>query len=152
MGIAQQRFGAKAYAPTISFDMIGKKAGRAYWRSRHIQLNHILLLENFEQFDQAIIPHELSHLICRNIYGKTVLSHGDEWKAIMRALGVEPDRTHSLDTTNSRTTAKVFGYVCGCNLNNFLSTLKHKRSCSGTVYGCPKCKQPMIFTPPAAHA
>lgn len=150
--IAEQRFGRKFYVPTVSFDLIGKVAGRAYWRSRHIRFNHILLLENFEQFEQSIIPHELSHLICRFFHGKEVSPHGDEWKAVMRKLGVEPDRTHSLDTTNSRTSPLVFGYVCSCNPNNSLTSRQHKRASAGTTYTCRKCKGAMEFTAPPAQA
>lgn len=150
--LAEQRFGRKFYVPTVSFDLIGRDAGKAYWRTRHLRLNHILLLENFEQFEQSIIPHELSHLICRFLHGKKASSHGDEWKAIMRKLGVEPDRTNSLDTTNSRTAPLIYGYVCSCNPNNWLTSRQHKRASAGTTYACLECKGPMVFTAPPAQA
>lgn len=152
LALAEQRFGRKFYVPSVSFDLIGKTAGKAYWRTRHIRLNHILLLENFEQFDSTIIPHELSHLICRVFYGKEVSPHGHEWKSVMRKLGVEPDRTHALDTTNSRISPLVFGYVCSCKSNNSLTTRQHKRACAGIVYSCNKCNGPLEFTAPVMQA
>jgi SprT protein len=150
--VVQQRFAFKFYVPTVSFDLIGRAAGIAYWRSRHIRLNHVLLRENFDHFDKHIIPHELAHLICRHIHGEAIEPHGPEWQVVMLTLGVQPDRTHSLDVTNSRTTPKIYGYVCSCNGNNWLSQLQHKRSLAGAVYTCRQCKGPMAYHPPAEAA
>jgi SprT protein len=108
-------------------------------------LNHVLLAEKPEQFESDVIPHELAHLILRHLHGKGPTSHGEEWQDVMRRLGVAPDRLHKLDTTNSRASPKVHGYVCSCNTNNWLSRLQHKRAQAGGVYSCRQCKGPMHF-------
>lgn len=146
VNFARAKIAPGLYMPTISFDLTGTRAGIAYWRRRHIRLNAVLLLENVEHFESDVIPHELAHLLCRAAHGKKVAPHGPEWKSFMRKLGVEPDRTHDLDTANSRQSTLVFGYACACNAKNCLSQLKHKRACAGTVYRCGKCKKPLIFS------
>jgi SprT protein len=144
-GLAQNLFGITIDVPTISFDLTGTVAGYAYWRQNHIRLNHTLLAENIEKFESDILPHELCHLLVRNLYGKTPSSHGPEWKEVMRQLGVAPERLHSLNVANSRTTTKVFGYACRCNANNWLTNRQHKKAQSGLAYTCTSCKGLMCF-------
>jgi SprT protein len=148
LAVACAAYGQAFYVPSVSFDLTGTCAGTAYWRRRHIRFNHQLLAENPAHFESDIIPHELAHLIVRHLHGEAPASHGPEWQAVMRKLGVDLARLHSLDTTNSRTTAKVYGYVCSCNANNWLSSRQHPRAQRGAVYACRQCKGPMAF--PAA--
>jgi SprT protein len=145
MKIAREEFGHSLRMPTISFDLTGTFAGYAYFSRWHIRLNHILLQENIEKFESSTLPHELAHLINRYLYGKKVKPHGPEWKAVMRRLGLEPERCHSYDVDNSRTTTKVYGYVCSCCQNGWLTSRQHKKERRGVLYFCNSCKGPMRF-------
>lgn len=136
VGIAEQVFKRPVAMPTISFDLVGTTAGKAFLDTGHVQLNAILLTENLESFESDTIPHELAHLIAGPGCG-----HGPVWQGIMRKMGVNPERTHSLDTTNSRTTALVAGYACACGPHP-LSERKHAKVARGrSVYTCKKCRK-----------
>lgn len=123
--------------PTISFDLVGTTAGKAFQTEQHVQLNAVLLTENIDEFEKQIIPHELSHLLVMHLYGFSG-GHGDEWKHTMRRLGLTPDRTHSLDVTNARTVKRVQGYVCGCGPHE-VSTKRHNLLSRGAKAKCRKC-------------
>lgn len=123
--------------PTISFDLVGTTAGKAFQPERHIQLNAVLLTENLDEFEKQIIPHELAHLLVKHLYGFSG-GHGDEWKDTMRRLGLTPDRTHSLDVSNARTVKRVQGYVCCCGPHE-VSTRLHNRIRRGAKVTCLKC-------------
>lgn len=123
--------------PSISFDLRGMTAGKAYYRKNHVQLNAILYLENTQSFIEDTIPHEVAHLIAGQVFGMGIQAHGQEWKSVMRAFGVAPERTHSYDVSNSRTTA-TFDYVCRCKEHK-LSSRRHANIQRGTSYRCKAC-------------
>ena len=136
---AQKQFNRPLFMPTISFDLCGTTAGKAYFAKRHIQLNAVLLSENLEDFESDTIPHELSHLLVLHLYG-TPGGHGAEWKAVMRKLGVAPERTHSFDTSNARKGSPPTSYRCGC-MKHALSSRRHNKVLRGRHYACGKCGQ-----------
>jgi SprT protein len=145
--VARVIFECQFRMPSISFDLTGTTGGFAYHKHWHVRLNHILLRENFEEFDKTIIPHELAHLIARHLNSrkKRMKPHGPEWQGAMRKLGLEPRRTHVCDTTNSRTTTKVYGYVCSCRTNGWLTSRQHKKERRGVPYICHICKTRMHY-------
>jgi SprT protein len=142
LAVARAAYGQALYQPTLSFDLAGTCAGIAYGSRRHIRLNPQLLAENIEHFESDIIPHELAHLLVRYLHGEAPAPHGQEWQAVMHKLGVAPNRLHDLDTATS---AKVYGYACSCNADNWLSSRQHARAMKGAVYACLQCKGPMLF-------
>jgi SprT protein len=137
--LARQRFKLPLFMPTISFDLVGTTAGKAFLLQRHVQLNAVLLTENLESFEQDTIPHELAHLIVYHVLGRSG-GHGPEWKEAMRRLGLDPKRTHNYDVANSRTTAQVTGYTCGCG-HHPVSPKMHNKIRLGARARCKKCGQ-----------
>lgn len=122
--------------PTIGFDLSGTTAGKAYWTKNHVQLNAVLYVENVQDFLVNTIPHELAHLIARQVYGRAIKPHGKEWQSVMRSLGVEPSRTHDYDVTNARTVT-THPYLCKCRTHAITKTrLRHARA--GKLR-CNKC-------------
>jgi len=115
----------------------------AYTEKLHVQLNGVLLTENLEEFERQIIPHELAHLLVQFRHGFPG-GHGKEWKATMRTLGLEPDRTHSLDTTNSRTTPVVLGYRCDCGPRP-VSMKEHRSVQRGGWIKCKRCQKKYVL-------
>lgn len=139
VGIARVRFNNPLFMPTISFDLTGTTAGKAFLQSLHVQLNAVLLSENIASFESDTIPHELAHLIVFHLKGSRG-GHGPEWKSAMQRLGVDPSRTHNYDVTNSRTTKVISGYTCGCGVLD-VSPRLHERIRRGAQVTCRKCGQ-----------
>jgi SprT protein len=128
--------------PTCSFDLRGTTAGRAYLGENHVQLNPVLLTENFESFLSDVIPHEVAHLAA---YVKwNVRDHGEQWKSVMRAFGLKPNRCHSLDVSNSSTASVLYRHRCACKTHD-LTPRTHPGALKGTRY-CGKCKHTLQFT------
>jgi len=119
----------------IEYDLKGKTAGQFCTRmgKMFIRVNMILLNENKEEYIKEVIPHEVAHYVVRVVYGtleyrmyhKPVKSHGKEWKAVMeRVFGLESNRCHSFDVSNSRRRMRRHVWNCGCREHK-LSTRKH---------------------------
>ena len=116
-------------------------AGLAYSRSKRIELNEQLFLENTEQFFSRTIPHEAAHLITHIIYPKAKQSHGPEWRSVMNLLGVEDiKRCHSYDVSSvvQRVTQK-FTYVCACDRKLSLTKIMHNKIRNGSHRKCVVC-------------
>lgn len=130
--------------PTCSFDLRGRTAGMAYQQRNHVQLNAVLLVENFDDFISDTIPHEVAHLVVWVKYGRKAAAHGAEWKEVMRRFDVEPSRTHSLDTENSGVATVLFRYRCACQTFE-LTRRTHPGALAGNRY-CKSCKYALQYT------
>lgn len=129
--------------PTVSFDLRGKTAGQAYYQKNHIRLNPVLFTENIEEFLGDTVPHEVAHLVARQLHlPKTIQSHGVEWQAVMRDFGLKPRRCHSYDVTNAQV-GKAYAYRCGCR-DHTLSSRKHLAVTRGARYTCRKCRELLV--------
>lgn len=141
--MAERKFGRTFSTPSISFDLRGKTAGKAFIAKNHIQLNAVLLLENFDDFLADTVPHELAHLLTHALY-KKASAHGPEWKLVMRTLNVNPQRCHSYDVSNART-QKTLTYACACPGHVIeVSVRHHNKIQRGAQYRCKKCKCEII--------
>lgn len=134
--------------PSISFDLRGKTAGKAFYTKNHIQLNAVLLLENIDDFVNTVVGHELAHLADYvSSKGKIVEPHGSNWQKMMKIIGQSPDRVHDYDTTNSGV-LKQYLYKCACK--EYL--LSSRRKNSGNTYICKLCKQPLVPVKKEKHS
>jgi len=91
-----EEYGAEFDFPRIEWVVCGTTAGKAWLGQWRIQLNEQLCKENIEDFINDTIPHEVAHLIAYKVFGDD--GHGDGWKSVMRALGLNPSRCHNYDT------------------------------------------------------
>lgn len=132
IAIANKRYNIDLKFPTVVYQKRGTTAGTANYRTWTIDINPVLLVENFDDMLNDTVPHEMAHLITDAVYPEAHESgpmqltrrgwkrgkrsvHGAEWQSVMRVLGVNPSRTHSYDTTNARTREKVsYDYKCNC--------------------------------------
>jgi len=79
-------------------DRMKSNAGRAYYLKLLMKLNYWMLYKNDVELRDTY-GHELAHLITFTMYsrrGYIPKGHGDEWKHVMRALGLVPKRCHDL--------------------------------------------------------
>jgi len=132
--------------PNITYNLKGKVAGKAFYKTHNIRLNKDLLLvpDNFEEMTLHTPLHELAHLIVRffvnkGFFNRYAKPHGEEWKNVMCLLGEEPTRTHNMKIVNKRKVKKIL-YVCDCTHEHWLTSIKHnkiqKKHCS---YICKNC-------------
>lgn len=68
-------------------------AGRAIG-GEIVELN-MRLIQTEDQL-REVLYHELAHIVCFHCYGGKV-HHGPKWKEVMKKLGRDPKRTHTLD-------------------------------------------------------
>lgn len=93
-----EEYNAEFDFPRIEWCMIGTTAGRAWLGQWRIQLNEQLCKENLEDFINDTVPHEVAHLVAYKVFGDD--GHGDGWRSVMRALGLNPTRCHDYETKN----------------------------------------------------
>lgn len=142
--------GTRLPMPTVSFDLKGKTAGKAFLERNHVQLNAVLLTENAEEFIEQTVGHEVAHLATHARYGHKAQAHGAEWKQMMRLIGLEPHRCHSFDTSNSAVSKASFRYLCGCQ--EHLLTARRHALARRRGYGCKRCGKPLRFVPAGTAA
>jgi SprT protein len=136
--LAGQLFNRRFPMPNVAFDLRGRTAGQAFWEQNLLRYNAVLLIENIADFETDTIPHEVAHLIARQVFGKKIASHGDEWKRVMRAFGVSPSRCHAYDVTNSAV-GGLASYTCDCGKLFPLGPRRSKTARAGRLT-CRACK------------
>lgn len=107
-----------------------------------MRLNKTLLEEQTDLYIDNTVVHEFAHLVTGLIYGRTVNSHGKEWKRIARELGLKnPKSTNSLYSLRDR--VEKFVYVCNCeNKEHFLTKVRHNKMQNRiNTYYCIACKE-----------
>lgn len=128
------------------FDITGSTAGKYCTKGtrRWFRFNRGLIEHNLNHFIVDTIPHEVSHYVCRSIWGRKVKSHGNEWKSVMRDVyKLEPTRCHSMDTQSLTVT---FEYTCDCpDQVHKLSKRQHYRALRNPTTHCLKCKARVTF-------
>lgn len=149
MRMAASRWPAiKNDLPEVLYDLKGIRAGIANIHKWQIRINPVLLNENIEEMISQTIGHEIAHLVAFSLWPPAkgrkkeyTRPHGIYWQMVMKEFGLEPDRTHTFNITNSRCyTKKTYEYSCKCRKNISISSVKHNRINRGYVYVCTRCK------------
>ncbi len=136
--VAEDYFNRHFPRPAVTFRRSGKNAGTAFLQQNRINFHPLLLRDNTDAFLGDVIPHEISHLLVWQLYGK-VRPHGTEWQAVMQQVfGCAPNATHRFDT--SVLGAEEFAYQCGCD-TIMLSRRRHNTVLRGGQYRCRRCKE-----------
>ena len=131
--------------PRVTFNLTGTFAGVAYTEHNWIDLNMMLFRENIIDCVGEVVPHEICHL-WKVALGLGGGSHGKEWKALMRRMGVAPRRCHNMNTDASVSKSGLFRYRCLCSLGNMVSLEKHRamQEFPGS-YICGRCEQQFVY-------
>lgn len=86
---------------------------------------------------EATLQHELAHAAAGLLTGKRE-GHGKVWQAVMRAMGLKPERCHSYDL------AGVPGLVatrCACKTHYVTA----RKAAKIARYHCAACKTPLVL-------
>lgn len=151
---ANALYGRKMPYPAVTFDVKGTCGGTANGSQWKVSFNAILLKENWEEYMNDTIPHEVAHLVVYELYGVEYrrtrtgrvqrISHGPRWKGVMRDFGCEPKRTHDMDVSNARQgkrTKTKYLYRCShCGAEITIGPKYHKdiQRGRGLIHkGCP---------------
>ncbi|MEE9159898.1 MAG: SprT-like domain-containing protein [Gammaproteobacteria bacterium] len=148
---ARKEYGSKmAKFPdiTIRHDLKGVKAGQALWGAGAwcLRFNIPLLAENTKSDRRQTAGHEVAHLIvnymCRDRPSYFRFKpHGEEWKSIMVAFGLEAERCHYMDIKKHRRGGSRFIYACDCdNTTHRLTPRIHNDVQGGSLRYCVSCK------------
>lgn len=141
--LAAEVYGRTFQFPEILFKKRGRVAGTAqsfYGRSGVLNFNMKLLEQNEADFLENTVPHEVAHLVTFDLHG-TIRnqngrrsSHGPEWKAVMRSLGVNPSTTHNYDVSDAGGHHKTkHVYQCGCGKQYAIGPTIHRNIQNGQV-------------------
>jgi len=117
-------------------DKMRSTAGTANSTQNRIKLNNRLLSINPQHINQTF-THELAHLVANAMINGRA-KHGPVWKQVMRLFGVEPNRTHSLDTSQFRRIKAIAR--CNCTEHN-ITPRRYTFMTNGRTYRCLKCKE-----------
>jgi SprT protein len=143
----EEKFGTKLRFPTIGFDIRGQVAGYAYWSKNKIRLNLKAFELEPEDMIENTVPHELAHLYARRHFGHRIKPHGNEWKTVMRALGIEAKRCHSYALPMARSHKKYSVHCEKCNFGFELTKIRINKMRKGTNYRHRKCGGKLVFGP-----
>ena len=135
--IAEQQLKRHFKRPEISFKLRGKSAGMAHLQLNKLRFNAHMLGENQHAFIDEVVPHEVCHLLCHQLFGR-VKPHGKEWQALMLNLyQLTPKTTHNFAVM--RKPQAEFDYQCQCGVIK-LSIRRHNKVIRNQAqYRCKAC-------------
>lgn len=130
--------------PVIMNPRMRSVAGRARLSTMTIELNVRLLQDHpIEEFENTLI-HELAHLLVFALYGAR--GHGVKWKNMMRRLGAEPTRCHTLPVDHLRRSRPIAGFAsCACRGEIPLKAGVYRNIVNGSRYTCRICKSHLVL-------
>jgi len=131
----------------IKFNLKGGTAGQYHFlkgssdsKGSYFRFNIDIANANGKKLYKDTVVHEVAHYIARSLAkGKYIKPHGKEWKSVMNALGVNPERCHSYTIPKSTRKLKYFDYICDCDTHS-ISSIIHNRILKGQKRYCKKCK------------
>ena len=120
----------------FNFSLRGRVAGTAE-SNGNINYNLDIANKNYDIFINDTVPHEVAHVICFQVY-PYAKPHGREWKSIIRKLGYNDNRCHSMEYIPARQ-VKKYSIYCTCQKHDVGAKI-YKNISNGSKYTCTKCK------------
>ncbi|MGL4473623.1 MAG: SprT family zinc-dependent metalloprotease [Shewanella sp.] len=136
---AEEQLQRKIPRASISLALRGRSAGTAHLQQNKLRFNPVLLQENSSEFFTTVVPHEICHLLCFQLFGR-VKPHGKEWQHLMRSIyGLTPRVTHSFNVQS--VSGSQFTYYCQCG-PIMLTIRRHNKVVKQQMkYRCRRCQQ-----------
>ncbi|MGL5390524.1 MAG: SprT family zinc-dependent metalloprotease, partial [Shewanella sp.] len=128
--------------PVTEFSLRGKSAGTAHLQQNRLRFNPVLLRENSAAFLREVVPHEICHLLCFQLFGNTK-PHGREWQSLMvKLFKIRPSTTHCFNTAS--VAGPEIDYRCACGPIK-LSIRRHNKVLRGeSRYLCKRCHTHLV--------
>lgn len=144
IALAQQFYNRRFSLPQLDWFSRGTNAGYAKLQANEIHLNQVLYQQHPEYFISDVIPHEIAHLVCFQLFGR-VKPHGKEWQSIMRNVyQLTPSTKHQLPCEHLRRVRQI-DYECHCGVVS-LSMIRHNRVVKGVQsYRCKICGETLVL-------
>lgn len=122
VNLANEIYNSDLQMPCVRFDKRGTCGGTANYSSMELNFNAGLMLDNWDEYMNQVIPHEVAHLVKSHVYGtdrkgRLHSAHGYYWQSIMREFGCDPDRCHSMDVSKVKQVSRPktkYVYACPC--------------------------------------
>lgn len=140
----------------VHFDLKGRTAGmykvvgRGRKVQRQIRYNPWIFAKYYENNLTVTVPHEVAHYLVDCVHGlRKVRPHGNEWKTVMNAFGVDSraTSTFNLEGIPTRRQQQV-DYRCGCKEHQ-LGIRRHNKVSRGEAnYLCRCCGEVLRFVEP----
>lgn len=140
----------------VHFDLKGRTAGmykvvgRGRKVQRQIRYNPWIFAKYYENNLTVTVPHEVAHYLVDCVHGlRKVRPHGNEWKAVMNAFGVDSRATSTFDLEGIPTRRQQqVDYRCGCKEHQ-LGIRRHNKVSRGEAnYLCRYCGEVLRFVEP----
>jgi len=88
--------------------------GLAYTNQKHVEFSSPLWDRATEQEKRQVVIHETCHIIAKYKHDFKIKDHGEEWKKCMIAVGVAPERCHTVDREGLVRQYVKYEADCGC--------------------------------------
>jgi SprT protein len=140
--------------PRVTYGLRGKSAGVSYDHLNWIEFNLFLFRENFDEFINQVVPHELCHAWQDQLKLKG-RPHGKEWKGLMARMGLVAERTHNFCVEFSLSRTGLFRYRCNCNcgVGHMVGLEMHREMEAHPLsYRCEKCGRLFVYVNPPPPA
>jgi SprT protein len=126
----------------------GTCGGKAEYITNKVMINFALYKENKNDYLWQTVGHEVAHLAAFQAFGLARVvgnPHGAEWATVMRNIGLQPLRCHSMDVLNVKQVRarNRYVYTCPCKKTFRITLANHKKSDN---LMCPTCKTKIRFT------
>lgn len=144
---AERHFKRRFVLHEFTFDLKGSSAGQMRYRADRytIRINRVLLEQDPRHVIDQTVPHEVAHLVARQVYGLGIQSHGEEWSSIMQnVFGLQPDRCHHIDTSTA--SPRPYVYACKCIKHYRLSKRMHLAHMRKRKRYCKLCTATLVFS------
>ena len=139
---AEQHLSRHFPRPEVLFNQRGKIAGCALLQKNTLKFHPQIYEQNREHFLENVVPHEITHLLVWQLFGKTA-PHGRQWQHIMLSVfNLPPTRTHQYNVDDIG--IKHITYRCDCG-DIKLTMRRHNNVLKGTIYRCKTCRQNLMI-------
>ena len=145
---AAELFACGLEAIPVVFDLIGRSAGMYKVKQgkdgrvlRMIRYNPYIFAKYYEENFATTIPHEVAHYVVHSLYGaRRIRPHGQEWREVMLAFGLAPERTGRFDMTGiPQRQCRQYDYRCRCRSHRLSSRRHFKILHHKARYLCRHC-------------